>query len=94
MRDRATPGQGCGAQEGARAHHSPDQCQVRKEIRLGHLGRQGAFGTLRDTYLAPWAAGGEHVSSAMRMPAMLKEAGEPDSSSSRKTKSSSPFLSQ
>lgn len=46
---------------------------------LVHLGTQSTFGTLREVYLAPWAA--ERVSLAVRMPAMLEEAGEPDSPS-------------
>lgn len=38
-----------------------------------HLGVQSTFGTLREVYLAPWAAG-ECVSLAMRMPAILEKA--------------------
>lgn len=51
-----------------------------------HLGVQSTFGTLREVYLAPWAA--ERVSLAMRMPAMLEEAGEPNSPSFEKRKKS------
>ena len=50
-----------------------------------HLGVQSTFATLREVYLAPWAAG-ERVSLAMGMPAMLEEAGESDSPSFEKRK--------
>lgn len=73
------------SQERSPRPHGPGQCQVRKEIRLVCHGVQGTSETLRDIYMAPWTAG-ECVSLAMRILAMLKEAGEPDSPSSKKKK--------